>query len=218
MARERYRHAATRWGLGILACLAAAIVAFALPMAVPSLLDAVVYLHVALLVALVVCTLMFLVRLVQSFIASPIEAERKPPAKVGVLWWGLVAEAVGITAVIIGGIMLTDVGMRQGWLPSSRPIAEGIMSSLAGVFIITAIMVWAIFLSPAFAGRKGLMLVVTALAAAASAAVGLIGSNLRWQPFVSTISGRGAGVILGAVFMGIWLAGYRLTKRTSTPG
>ena len=145
------------------------------------------------------------------------DVKRHWPSR-GLHWWEWLAEGVGIIAVIIGGVALTDAGIQQGWLPRSRPVAEGIMSSLAGVLVITAIMVWGIFRSPQFAGRKRAMLIVTGLAAAGAAAVGLIGSNTHWRPFVSTISGRGAGVILGAVFMGIWLAGYQLTKRTSTPG
>jgi len=57
---------------------------------------------------------------------------------------------------------------------------------------------------------------ITALAAVAAATVGLIGSTLQWRPFVSMVSGRGAGVVLGAVFL-CWMVGYRLTKRTSSP-
>lgn len=219
--RRRYRKAARRWGLGILACLAAVIAAFVVSIAVPSLLDAVAYIHLALLLALVACTVMLLVRLVQSLVAKPqteygsqIAAEMQPHMTLGLHWWEWVAEGVGIIAIIIGGIVLTDVGMQQGWLPRSRPVAEGIMSSFGAVFVITAIMVWAIFRSPAFAGRKRAMLVVTVLAAAASASVGLLGSIMHWRPFASMISGRAAGAILGAVFIAIWLAGYRLTKRT----
>jgi hypothetical protein len=319
--RSRHRHSAGRWGLGGLACLAAGIALFVVSMAVPSLLDAVVYTYFALLPAFVVCTLMFLVRLVQSFVARPRplrlpsvpthpdwpgnlsaemdrvmdrarandrwvtrlqllfaatagiiflsvviprffgvafwvavslmaaaavglvflairnsqtaaavdrfnrDAEKEYGSEIstelkrhsfGLHWWEWVAEVIGIIAVIMGGIVLTDVGMDQGWLPRSRPVAEGIMSSFAAVFVITAIMVWGIFRSPAFAGRRRAMLVVTALAAAASASVGLIGSVIHWRPFVSTISGRDAGIIQGAVFFCIWLAGYRLTKRASS--
>ena len=320
--RQRYRHAAGKWGLGILACLAVAIGGFAAAIAVPSLLDAVVYMYFALFLPLVVCTLMFLVRLVQSVFARPrpypaslapthpgwrgnlsadmdrvmdrarandrwvtrlqllfavtagilflsvifpqifsvafwvavslmavafvgliflairnsqmtaasdrfirdteteygreIAAELKPRATFGLHWWEWAGEAVGIIAVIIGGVILTDLGVQNGWLPKSQQVAQGIVSSIAAVFVITAIMVWAIFRSPGFAGRKRAMLIVTAFAAAASASVGLIGSNLRWGPFVSTYSGRGAGVIQGMVFFGVWLAGYRLTKRRTS--
>ena len=128
---------------------------------------------------------------------------------------GIVDQRAGqVQALLLPGAQrdaaLPDKGIE------SQQVAQGIVSSIAAVFVITAIMVWAIFRSPGFAGRKRAMLIVTAFAAAASASVGLIGSNLRWGPFVSTYSGRGAGVIQGMVFFGVWLAGYRLTKRRTS--
>src|SRR5207244_5603932 len=55
-----------------------------------------------------------------------IAAELKPRATFGLHWWEWAGEAVGIIAVIIGGVILTDLGVQNGWLPKSQPVAQGI--------------------------------------------------------------------------------------------
>jgi hypothetical protein len=131
-------------------------------------------------------------------------------------WW----EWLGMFLLIVGGgiaaFVLMDLGQKAGWLPRAYDIALGIASSVSAVIILGIVMVWGILRSPVLEDRRGAMILVTLIAVMITVPVGIIGSLVGWRPFVSSYSGRGAGVILGVVFLTVWLIGYRVTKPTRT--
>jgi hypothetical protein len=131
-------------------------------------------------------------------------------------WW----EWLGMFLLVVGGgiaaFVLMDDGQKAGWLPRAHDIALGIVSSVSAVIILGIVMVWGILRSPVLEDRRGAMILVTLIAILITVPVGIIGSLGGWRPFVDSYSGRGAGVILGVVFMAVWLIGYRVTKPTRT--
>jgi hypothetical protein len=131
-------------------------------------------------------------------------------------WWEWLGMFLLVVVSGIATLVFLNKGQQAGWLPRAHDIASGIASSVGAVIVVGIVMVWGIFRSPALEDRRGAMVLVTLIAVLITLPLGIVGSLAGWRPFVSSYSGRGAGLILGVVFIAVWLIGYRVTKPTRT--
>lgn len=244
--RQRRGHSAAKWGLAALGWIGAAVLAFVGYMFVPSLLDAVVYTLFGLALVVSVCIFMTLIRFGEYPLTpgqpAPLSLDPSPSAAMDTFnretvtdhgpelaktlrhrallvpfhWWEWLAMFVLVVGGGIAAVVFLDKGQQAGWLPRAHDISAGIVSSVGAAIIVGIVMVWGILRSPALEDRRGAMILVTLIALLVTLPLGIIGSLAGWRPFVSSYSGRGAGVVLGVVFVTVWMLGYWVTKPTPT--